>query len=161
MTEHERHANEFIGMARAQWEQLVKTARGTHPRDRIQAARTLAYAAGVGKSTLQRKLEAIHAAMKEGYSDEKLIEMGQRAVMAKFVIDKRSGRQDEQVCLKWMVAPELRDGAHEAFYRIGKLLGMTTSNEVWSFLLAQMTVWTDEEILHAAGEGHRAQKRSQ
>jgi hypothetical protein len=152
-------ANQFVSNARGQWEQLVRVARATTPKGRIGVARTLAEAAGVGVSTLRRKLEALHMAMNSGLTDDELIKRGQRWVMARFVSEKKNGRTDEQVVLKWLVSPELRDAAHENFVRIGKLLNMTTSNEVWTFLISQMTVWTDAEILHAAGE-LSAEKRS-
>jgi hypothetical protein len=160
MSSIERNAQAFVSNARAQWKELVAVARATSPKNRQQAAAALSQAAGVGKSTLLRKLEAIHAAQQSGTTDERLIELGQARVLATFVKAKREARDDAQVSLRWMVAPELRDGAVEQFYRIGKLLGMTTSNEVWTFMLSQMVQWSDEEILHSAGEGHRVAKRS-
>jgi hypothetical protein len=159
VTDLEKNANAFITNAKGQWEMLVKLARATSPRSRGAAAATLAQAAGVGKSTLLRKLEAIHTAQNQGITDEKLIEMGQRAVLAKFVTDKRNGRQDEQVVLKWLVAPENRNAAHENAVRVAKLLHFTTSDEYWNWLNAQISGSTDEEILHSGGEGQRAAQR--
>lgn len=148
----EKRANEFVLNARAQWRDLVIVARAIRPDQRSDAARSLSQAAGVGKTTLLRKLEALHLAMKDGLADTALIEMGQAKVLGKYVRDKKNGRQDEQVTLKWMVAPELRDGVHEQFHRIAKLLNMTTSNEVWTFVLSQLSQASDEELRHAAGE---------
>lgn len=144
-------ANQFVSNAKAQWASLVKTARSIAPRERESASRALSAAAGVGKSTLRRKLEALHMAMNAGLSDNELIERGQRWVMAKFVTDKRNGRQDEQVVLKWLVAPELREAAIVNSVRVGRLLHFTTSNEYWAWLNAQIELATDEEIRHAAG----------
>jgi len=148
----EQNANQFVANAKGQWTELVKLARNTTPRNRAQAARSLAEAAGVGKSTLLRKLEALHAAMAAGLEDEELIAKGQRWTLAKFIADKRNGRDDEQVVLKWLVSPENRDAAHENFWRIGKILSFTTSDQLWAFLNSQMEQWSDEEIKHAAGE---------
>lgn len=140
-------ANAFVSNAKAQWVSLVKTARSIKPKERDDAARSLSIAAGVGKSTLKRKLEALHMAMNNGLSDEKLIEMGQRAVMAKFIQDKRAARTDEQVVLKWLVAPDIRDHAVANSVRVGRLLGFTTSNQYWAWLNAQIENSSDEEIL--------------
>jgi len=152
-------ANSFVTNARGQWEQLVRVARSTPPRSRTQVARTLAEAAGVGKSTLCRKLEALHMAMNSGLTDDELIKRGQRWVMAKFVTDKRNGRQDEQVVLKWLVSPELRDAAIANSVRVARLLKFTTSNEYWSWANAQIELATDEEILHSAGAINAQDKR--
>lgn len=153
-------ANRFVTNARGQWEQLVSVARTTPPRSRTQVAKTLAEAAGVGKSTLARKLEALHMAMNAGLTDEELVERGQRWVMAKFVTDKRKERDDAQVVLKWSVNPQTRDDAHALFWRIGKILGRRTSEELWDFLIAVFADTSDAEILHLAGEPS-AEKRSQ
>ena len=155
----EESANRFVLSAKGQWSELVRVARATPPRSRVQVARTLAEAAGVGKSTLARKLEALHMAMNSGLTDDELIQRGQRWVMAKFVTDKRNGRQDAQVVLKWLVAPEIRDDAIKNSVRVGRILGFTTSNEYWTWLNAQVELATDEEIRHAAGEAN-AEKRS-
>lgn len=147
----EESANRFVSSSKGQWSELVRVARSTPPRARTQVARTLAEAAGVGKSTLARKLEALHMAMNSGLTDEELIQRGQRWCLAKFVTDKRNGRQDEQVVLKWMVSPELRDAAIANSVRVAKILHFTTSNEYWSWLNAQVELATDEELKHAAG----------
>jgi hypothetical protein len=147
----EESANQFVSNARGQWEQLVRVARATTPKGRIQVARTLAEAAGVGVSTLRRKLEALHMAMNAGLTDDELIKRGQRWVMAKFVTDKRNGRQDEQVVLKWLVSPELRDAAIANSVRVARVLHFTTSNEFWSWLNAQLELTTEEELRHSAG----------
>ncbi len=144
-------ANRFVSSAKGQWSELVRVARSTPPRARTQVARTLAEAAGVGKSTLCRKLEALHMAMNSGLTDDELIRRGQRWVMAKFVTDKRNGRQDSQVCLKWLVSPELRDAAVLNSVRVARLLKFTTSNEYWAWLNAQIELATDEELQHSAG----------
>lgn len=144
-------ANAFVSNAKAQWVSLVKTARSIAPKERENAARSLSIAAGVGKSTLKRKLEALHMAMNQGLEDAELIAMGQRAVMARFVTDKRNGRQDTQVCLKWLVSPELRDAAVANSVRVGRILGFTTSNEYWTWLNAQIELTSDEELRHSAG----------
>lgn len=144
-------ANQFVSNAKAQWVSLVKTARSIKPKERDEAARQLSIAAGVGKSTLKRKLEALHMAMNQGLEDAELIAMGQRAVMARFVSDKRNGRQDTQVCLKWLVSPEIRDAAVANSVRVGRLLGFTTSNEYWMWHNAMIETSSDEEILHSGG----------
>jgi hypothetical protein len=148
---HEETANAFVANSRGQWKMLVKLARATPPRNRMQAASTLSQAAGVGKSTLARKLEAIHLAQNAGVTDEDLIERGQRWTLAKFVTDKKNGRQDAQVCLKWLVAPEIRDAAHENVVRVGKVLGFTTSNQFWQWWNSQIELTSDEELRHSAG----------
>jgi AcrR family transcriptional regulator len=160
MTESERRANAFVSNAKAQWKELVCVARGAKPQDRKTTARALAEAAGVGKSTLERKLLALHLAMQEGMTDDELIERGQRWVLAKYVNDKRNGRQDKQAVLKWLVNPETRDDVQELFARLGRVLKRHTSEELFDFLLAVFADVSDEEILHLAGEGQRAQERS-
>lgn len=154
MTELETIGAGFVTSSRSQWTTLVKLARKVSAAGRDNLASTLATAAGVGRSTLRRKLEAIHMAMKTGLSDERLIEMGQKKVMADFVNGKRAARDDEQVILKWMVAPGLKYAVQEEVWRIAQILGLKTSDEWWSFFHSVMVSWTKEEILHLAGEGN-------
>jgi len=158
MTELEQIGAGFVSNSRSQWAALVGLARKVSPAGRDDLARTLATAAGVGKSTLARKLRAIHEAMKAGLNDDKLIEMGQSAVMAKFVKDKRAERTEDQVVLKWMIASDLRRAVQEEVWRVAQVLGLKTSDEFWSFLHSVMVAWTKEEILHLAGEGQLPKK---
>lgn len=152
MTELERIGEGFVTNSRSQWAALVGLARKVSPAGRDDLARTLATAAGVGKSTLRRKIEAIHEGMKAGLTDDKLIEMGQSAVMGKFVKDKKAERTEDLVVLKWMVASDLKRAVQEEVWRIAQILGLKTSDEFWSFFHAVMVGWTKEEIEHLAGE---------
>jgi len=151
VTELEQIGAGFVSNSRSQWSNLVHLARKVSPAGRDDLARTLATAAGVGKSTLARKLRAIHEAMKAGLNDDKLIEMGQSAVMAKFVKDKRAERSDEQVVLKWLVAPDLKLVVQEEVWRIAQVLGLKTSDEFWEWMHSVMVGWSEAEILHFAG----------
>jgi hypothetical protein len=152
------NANQFISNSRSQWSNLVHLARETPPNQRDNAAVNLARAAGVGKSTLKRKLEAIHMAQAAGLPDEQLIQMGQAAVIGKFVKDKSAARDDEQVVLKWLVSPQIRDDVHRLFWNIGKTLGRKTSEELWDFILGVFLDLGPEEIHHLAGNGEMKRK---
>ena len=152
-------ANKFVDSAKEQWASLVKLAITTPANNRRQAAAVLASASGVGKSNLQRKLEAIHLALTAGVTVSELIERGQRWTLAKFVTDKRNGRQDAQVTLKWMVAPEIRDDAQALFNRFGEVLHLRTPDERWSYLLGVFADVTDQELWHQAGEDKRVKER--
>ena len=152
MTELEQIGAGFVSNSRSQWAHLVRLARTVSPAGRDDLARTLAHAAGVGKTTLARKLRAIHEAMKAGLNDDKLIEMGQSAVMAKFVKDKRAERSEDQVVMKWMVASDLKYAVQEEVWRIAQILGLKTSDELWTFLHSVLVGWSTEEIKHLAGE---------
>ena len=92
MTNLEASATRFVSQTKGQWAELVRTARKTLPRDRESTARALAEASGIGKSNLVRKIEAIHAAMAEDYSDDAIISMGQKRVLGKFVEAKKRER---------------------------------------------------------------------
>jgi len=153
-------ANKFVDSAKDQWGALVRLAILTPANNRKQAAAVLASASGVGKSNLQRKLEAIHLALTAGVTVSELIDRGQRWTLAKFVTDKRNGRQDAQVVLKWMVAPELRDDAQALFNRIGEVLHLRTPDERWTFFLGCFADVTDQELWHQAGEDKRVKDRS-
>jgi hypothetical protein len=144
-------ANQFVSGSKKQWEALVCTVWEMDRRTRTESGKALAAAAGLGKSTLLRKIEAVHLAKQSGMAYAQVVDMGQRACMAKFVTDKRNGRQDEQCVLKWMVAPEIRDAANQNAWRVSKVLGFTTSNQFWQFLNAQLELATDEELQHSAG----------
>ncbi len=74
----------------------------------------------------------------------KLAQVSPKTVKQKLLTDK-------QVLLSWKVAPELRDAAHAETLRIAQVLGFTTSNELWTWLTAQLATTTDEELLHSAG----------
>jgi hypothetical protein len=151
-------ANKFVDSAKDQWGALVRLAILTPANNRKQTAYTLASASKVGKTNLENKLKAIHLALAAGVTVSELIERGQRWTIEKYVIDKKNGRQDAQVSLRWMVAPELRDTAHEATKRLMDILHMRTSDELWMYLVSQMVSWTVDEILHSAGEGDRIAK---
>jgi hypothetical protein len=151
-------ANKFINSARGQWESLVQIAVTTPANRRKETAVVLANASFVGKSNLERKLEAIHLALAAGVSVSEVIDRGQRWTIAKFVTDKRNGREDKQVVLKWLVSPQIREDAQALFNRFGELLNLRTPDERWSYILGVFADATDLELLHQSGDGDRAKK---
>jgi hypothetical protein len=153
-------ANQFVESSKTQWRAIVNFAVVTPKNDRRQAAATLAAASGVGKSNLQRKFEAIHFALEAGVSKVDLIERGQRWCLAKFVTDKRNGRQDPEVVLKWAVAPQVREDAQALFNRIGSVLNLRTPNDKWEFFLSVFADVTDLELMHQAGGGNAQKQRN-
>ena len=147
-------ANKFVDSAKEQWRALVELAILTPANHRRQQAATLASASGVGKSNLERKFEAIHEALKAGVSVSEVIDRGQRWTLAKYVSDKKNGRQDPQVVLKWLVSPQIREDAQALFTRIGDVLKLKTPDEKWSYVLGVFADSTEEELWHQAGEHH-------
>jgi hypothetical protein len=148
-------ANKFVDSAKDQWGALVRLAILTPANNRKQTAYTLASASKVGKTNLENKLKAIHLALAAGVSVAELIERGQRWTIEKYVKDKKNGRQDAQVTLKWMVAPEIRDDAQKLFNHIGEVLNLRTPDERWDFVLGVFADVTEQELLHQAGRGRK------
>jgi hypothetical protein len=151
VTEIESAAIGFVNGSRSQWAELVRIARNTLPRNLSQTAKVIAKQAGIGRKGVETRLKAINRAMAEGLGDAQLIEMGQEKVVGRYVQGKASERVDEQVPMTWKVEPRLREDVKAEVWRIAQVLGLRTSDQFWEFMLSQMTTWTKEEILHAAG----------
>lgn len=153
MTDLENYAASFVSGSKGQWAALVRIARKVSPKTRDDAARVLSQAAGVGKSTLARKFESLHAAMNTGLTDEQLIEMGQRAVMAKFVKDKREKRSDKLVPFPHRLTQPVRDDLQELCLRLGRILKVRTYDECFELILSIFVDMDDDSVRHLAGLG--------
>ena len=153
MSSLEDAAASFVSNSRSQWAELVRVARRTAPRNRMDTARAMAEAAGVGKTTLARKLEAIHAAMYSGMADDQIIEMGQAKVMSKFVKAKKDERTEPLVYIKFGVSPGLREALVANLWRIGKALKVKTQEGALEFVNALLTDLDEDQIRHLAGDG--------
>ncbi len=151
MTDLAKCAERFVNGSQTQWSELVEIALALKPGQVQKAAERLGKLAQVSPKTVKQKLLAIRLAREAGNTPDQIKQTGASAVLGLFVKTKNAARTDKQVLLSWKVAPELRDAAHAETLRIAQVLGFTTSNELWTWLTAQLATTTDEELLHSAG----------
>lgn len=152
MTELEAVASKFVDQSRNQWANLVKVARKTPVHARSQTAQSLSLASGVGKSNLLRKLEAIHAAMQDGYNDDQLIKMGQAAVVGRYIKAKKDERTEPVVVMKFSVSPGLKDAFLKNLHRIAKIAKINSQEFTLEAVNSILSGLEDEELAALLGE---------
>lgn len=152
MTDLAKTAEKFVASSTEMWAKLVDIALALSPKQLEKAACRLGKLSGISPKTVRRKFDAIRLAQSQGQTAEAIKKAGQEAIVGGYVRTKHNGRTDKQVALRWMVAPELRDAAHEEAWRVAKILNFRTSNEFWQWLTAVLSTATEEEIRHSAGD---------
>lgn len=157
MTEIEKHAGTFVTASTGQWANLVRVVFLLDPRQREETARNMALAAGVGKSNLLRKMEAI-AKAREEYTLEQIIQLGQARVMGKFVSGKKAERAEELVYLRLGMSPGLKQALLENFWRIGKVLKTRTVEHTLEFVNSLLSGLDENQLKELAGDAHAAPK---
>jgi hypothetical protein len=118
------------------------------------AAKVLAGSTNGSKDTLKRKMEAIQYAQSRGIETDAIKAIGSSKILSDYIKAKKGERIEELTALTYRMAPDLKDKVQKQFVRIAKTLKLTTSDQLFEFLHSVIVDWTEEEILHAAGEGH-------
>jgi hypothetical protein len=156
------NVEQFSAAQASAWQHLVTLCLAT-PIDRTeQLAVALAARTGGMKATYKQKLRAIWDARNAEMTREQIIEMGPTAVLSRFAKARRNGRFEKQRVISFRLSKSLADALysdepigpdHEEpdLNRIARLLGFETWEQVWDFLHAEISGWSDEFILHEGG----------
>ena len=150
----------FVATKGEEWKNLVMVACATDAKYIDKAAAVLSTAAKVGKSTLKRKIVAIHYARSHGLGFEQIIDAGQKHILKTFVEEKVKARTAPLVVFPHKLTPEVAKAFDANCRRVGKLLQLRTWDEVVQWINAQIELASDEEIVHAGGEAD-VKKRNQ
>ena len=151
-------AKSYVDGSRSRWEQLVDLTLGLQPRQLENAARRLGELAGEKPQTVLRKMKAIRYCYQAKLTAQDIKVAGQGGIIGKYVMGKTKERTLPLVSFPHRLTKPVRDDLHELVLRLGNLLRLKTYDEVFEFIIAQFTV-SDEEILHAAGEGNAQKPR--
>lgn len=151
-------AKQYVNGSRSRWEQLVDLTLGLQPRQLENAARRLGELAGEKPQTVLRKMKAIRYCYQAQLTAQDIKLVGQGGIIGKYVMAKTKERTLPLVSFPHRLTKPVRDDLHALVLRLGKLLGLKTYDEVFEFIIAQFIV-SDEEILHAAGEGNAQKPR--
>lgn len=138
---------------RSQWQQLVEIAFALS-RDRgdvEQVSHQLARASGTAEDSIKRKILAIQHAQTLGYSEEEVSKMGQTRVLSDYGKKKKQDKYEDLVWLKFQIPGSQREVARQQLDRVCKVLDLKTSEQLWDFLLAELSTASDEDLRHAAG----------
>ena len=147
----DRSANAYVVSKREGFSNLVEIVRETLPKNLAQAARVLAKASHTGAASTLRTMQAINTAMASGKSNEEIVEAGQEKIVGAYIKDKKARREEPLVKLSFLISPDLKEQVIEEFYRVGHILGTPRQEDFLTWLVAEMSSWTEEEILHSAG----------
>lgn len=147
----DRSANAYVVSKREGWSNLVEIVRATLPKNLAQAARVLSKASGVGAASTLRAMQAINYGMAMGLTNDQIIEAGQEKIVGAFIKEKKARREEPLVKLSFLISPDLKEQVVEEFYRVGTILGTPRQEDFLTWLVAEMSSWTEAEILHSAG----------
>lgn len=159
MTDLVKNAEDFVQGSRTQWSKLVDIALGIGPKQVDKAADRLASLAGVGRTNVKRKLEAIRFKSQQGWAAEVIKAEGQAATLSTYVKTKVKARTDPLVPFPHKLTPAVRDAFEVTCRRVGKILGLKTWDEVIEFMNSDYLTTVDEEIIHRAGELNNGTKQ--
>ena len=146
------HAQAFVNGKKSEWANLVPIAIALRPKQVDRAAERLAKLAGIGKSTVKRKIEAIRFKNEQGWNEQAITAAGQAPTLASYVDGKTKARTLPLVSFPHRLTKPVRDDLQEQVLRIAKVLHLKTYDEVFCFIVSQIACATDEELLHAAGD---------
>ena len=144
----------FVVSARHNWIELVRVTRNVRPDALKKSAKAIAYAAGVGPQGVQEKMQAIKFAQQQGRSDEYIIGAGQHKTISEYREARAEKRLDPVVSMSWRVTAELRYAVQCEVIRIAKIAGIRDQETFWTFMHAEMSSWTPQQIRHSSGEPH-------
>ena len=139
---------------KSQWQQLVTIAFALS-RDRGdvgQVSHTLARASGTSEDSIKRKIIAIQYAQSRGHSEEVVVKMGQTRVLSEYGKSKKQEKYEQMVNLTFKVPGSVRETVLVEFDRVKRILGISTSEQMFDFIVSQLRASTDDELRHAAGD---------
>lgn len=161
MTDLATHATAYVNGSKSSWEQLVDLALALSDRQINKASERLAALTHTSKKTMRTKILAIRFQNVCGASAEQIKSVGQEKALGSWVKGKVKARTLPLVNFPHRLTPPVRDALHEAVLRIGRVCQLKTYDEVFQFIIAQIDVATDLELLHSAGEAHGSNTRNE
>jgi uncharacterized protein HemY len=145
--------NNATQKARENWDALVSIAVNiVRDKDTVEnVSKALANASRIGVDSVRRKILAIQHAQSLGYSEEEIKEFGQREVLGLLEKHKKEERYEELVNLSFRIPGSLRELARQQLTRVTEIVGLNSSEELWEWITAQLTLASDEDLRHSAG----------
>ena len=147
----EKAVNSYVQSSRNAWGELVRVAADISPKTLEKSAKAIARAAGVGWRSVKEKLESIQWALREGRSEEYIVGRGQKALIADYRRARAEKRTDPFVLMGWKVTAETAFAIKTEVYRHCKILGIRDAETYFTFLHAEMSMWTPQQLRHSAG----------
>lgn len=160
MSDSSNILNELLASAasamRSDWERLV--AIGTKlakDRDSVdQVATSLSRAGKIGADSLKRKLVAIQHMQNRGYSEIEIAAMGQAIVLAQFQKEKVTEQREKMTRLCFLIPGSQKESVQAELDRVRRVLGLSSSEQLFDFIISQLQQASDEDLKHSAGGAH-------
>lgn len=150
-------ATRLVNDSRSKWADLVDLTFSLPEQQFDSVSESLSKHMGESKYSLKRKMNAISYAHSLGYTAEDIKKEGQELALSRYAKKLNADKYEDTTVMKWNLPGSLREVTRKNMAGVAKILGFTTSEQLWDFLNSVLAdlVANPESLKHLAGEYKR------